>query len=81
MICSPDGDTDFFHIVTGVLQKITLMPYLFIICLYYVLWMLIDLMKENGVMLKKARSRRYLAEIIMDADYVDNQVVLANIHT
>ena len=28
----PDGDTDYFDNVAGVLQKDTLAPYLFIIC-------------------------------------------------
>ena len=45
---SPDGDTDYFNIVVGVLQGDTLAPYLFVICLDYVLRMSIDLMKENG---------------------------------
>ena len=30
---SPDGDTEYFDIVAGVLQGDTLAPYLFIICL------------------------------------------------
>ena len=34
---SPDGDTDFFDIVAGILQGGTLSPYLSIICLDYVL--------------------------------------------
>ena len=34
---SPDGDTDYFDIVAGVLQGDTLAPYLFIICQDYVL--------------------------------------------
>ena len=34
---SSDGDTDYFDIVAGVLQGDTLAPYLFIICLDYVL--------------------------------------------
>ena len=51
--CSPDGDTDFFHIVSGVLQKDTLVPYPFIICQDYVLQTPIDLIKENGFTLKK----------------------------
>ena len=36
-VCSPDGDTDYFDIVAGVLQGDTLAPYLFIICRDYVL--------------------------------------------
>ena len=44
---SPDGDTDFFDIVAGVLPSDALAPYLFIICLEYVLWMSIDLIKEK----------------------------------
>ena len=34
---SPDGDTDYFDIVAGVLQGDTFAPYLFIICLDFVL--------------------------------------------
>ena len=34
---SPDGDTEYFDIVAGVLQGDTLAPYLFIICLDYAL--------------------------------------------
>ena len=45
---SLDGDTDYFEIVAGVVQGDTLTPYLFIICLDYVLRMSIDLIKENG---------------------------------
>ena len=45
---SPDGDTEYFHIVAGVLQGDTLAPYLFIICLDYVLRTSIDKIRENG---------------------------------
>ena len=41
-IRSPDGDTDYFDIVAGVLQGDILAPYLFIICLDYVLKTSID---------------------------------------
>ena len=44
---SPDGDTDFYEIVAGVVQADTLTPYQFINCLDYVLRTSIDLMKEN----------------------------------
>ena len=53
MVCSPNGDTDFFDIVTGVLQEDTLAPFLVIIGLIYVLLMSIDLTKESGFTLKK----------------------------
>ena len=37
MVCSPNGDTDFFEIVAEVLQGDTAAPYTHIICLGYVL--------------------------------------------
>ena len=55
MICSPDGNTDFFNIVVGVYQGDTLLPYMFIICLVYILQMSVYLVKENVFSLKKRR--------------------------
>ena len=72
---SPDGDTEYFDIVAGVLQGDTLAPYLFIICVDYVLRTSIDKIKENGFELTKKRSRRYPATTITDADYI---AILAN---
>ena len=54
---SLDRETNLFGIVAGVLQWDTLAPYPFIICQDYVLQISINLMKENGFTLKKARSR------------------------
>ena len=48
VLFSLDGDIDYFNIVAGVLQGDTLAPYLFIICLDYVLRMSTDKMKNNG---------------------------------
>ena len=76
-ICSPDGDTDYFNVVAGVLQGDTLTPYLFLICLDYVL-RTIDKMKDNGFKLTKERSRRYPAQAITDADYANVIALLAN---
>ena len=75
---SPDGDTEYFDIVAGVLQGDTLAPYLFIICLDDVLRTSIDKIRENGIVLKKKRSRRYPAKTITDADYADDIALLAN---
>ena len=54
-IRSPDGDTEYFNIVAGVLQGDTLAPYVFIICLDYVLRTSIDKIKENGFELTKKK--------------------------
>ena len=78
---SPDGDTDYFDIVAGVLKGDTLAPYLFIICLDYVLRTLIDKIKENGFDLTKKRSSRYPAKTTTDADYTDDIAILANTPT
>ena len=42
---SPDGDTDYFDIVAGVLQGDTQAPYLIMICLDYLLRTSIDKIK------------------------------------
>ena len=57
MVHSSDGDTDFFSIVTEVLQGDTLASYLSILCLNYILQTSINLIKENGFALKKVRSK------------------------
>ena len=53
---SSNGDTYFFDIVVGVLQGDMFAPYLFIICLDYVLRISIDIVKENGFTLKKGNN-------------------------
>ena len=64
--------------VARVLQEDTLAPYLFIICLDYVLKTSIDKIKENSFELIKKRSRRYPSKTITDADYADDISILAN---
>ena len=66
----PDGDTSFFIIVAGILKGDILAPYLFLICQDYALQMSIDLIKEYGFTLKKARSPQYPTETITDTDYI-----------
>ena len=75
---SPDGDTEYFDIVAGVLKGDALAPYIIIICLDYVLRTSIDKIRENCFELTKKRSRRYPAKTIADADYADDIAILAN---
>ena len=63
VVCSPDGNTKFFNIVTEVLQRDILAPYIFIICLNYVLHMSINLIKENGFILKKQEADNILKKL------------------
>ena len=65
---SPDGDTEYFDIVAGVLQGDTLAPYLFIICLDYVFRTSIDKIRENSFELTKKRSRMYPAKTTTDVN-------------
>ena len=58
MVRYPDGDTDIFEILAGVLQGDTLAPFLFVIALDYVLRTSVDLNNHLGFTLQKARSRR-----------------------
>ena len=55
---SPDGGTGFFDILARVLQGDTLATYFILICLGNVLQTSLDLIKENGFMLKKAKSKK-----------------------
>ena len=79
MVRSPDGDTDFFDISAGVLQGDTLAPYIFIICLDYILRKAPDKNNELGFTLAKRKSKRYPAMKITNADYADDLAVLADV--
>ena len=78
MVRSPDGDTDFFDVISGVLQGDTLAPYLFVICLDYALRKAFDSDKELGFTLSKRRSRRYPSVKITDADYADDLAIISD---
>ena len=71
-------ETEYFDIVAGVLQGDPLAPYLFFMCLDYLLRTSIDKIRENGFELTKKRSRRYPTKTIKDADYADDIALLAN---
>ena len=75
---SPYGDIEYFDIVAGVRQGDTLAPYLFIICLDYLLTSSIDKIRENSSELTKKRSRRHPEKTITDTDYANDIAILAN---
>ena len=77
IVRSPDGDTEFFTILAGVLQGDTLAPFLFIICLDYILRTSLDKIKENGLVLNKSTSPRQAINLT-DADYADDLALFAN---
>ena len=75
----PTYHSRVFHFTPPpLLQGDMLTPYLFIICLDYVLQTSIDLMKEYCFTLAKRRSRQYPTQTIPDADYADYVALLAN---
>ena len=72
---SPDGDTEFFDIIAGVLQGGALATYLFIIVLDYVLRNL-DQNKNLGFTLRKELSRRYPSKMLTDGDFANDLALL-----
>ena len=72
MVRSPDGDTPFFNITTVVLQGDTLLPFLFIICLDYILKKLLDSNSNLGFTLIKRKSKRYPAVHITNINLLHN---------
>ena len=61
---SPDGYTNVFDTVVGLLQRDTLAPYLLIIFLEYVIWTSIYVIKEKGFTLKKAKKNKKKKQMI-----------------
>ena len=55
---SLDGDAEYFDVVAGVLQGGTLIPYLFIICLDYVIRKSIDKIKEKRFRADKEKKQK-----------------------
>ena len=78
MVRSPDRDTIFFKITTGVLQGDNIAPFFFIICLDYVLRKTIDCNIELGLKITERKSTIYPAVNITDADYADDIAITTN---
>ena len=69
MVHTLDIDTDFFHIVTVILQADTLTPFLFIVYKELCTKNINKSNERKWFHIKKTRSKGYPATIITDADY------------
>ena len=77
-VVTPDGTTDEFELLAGVLQGDTLAPFLFIIVLDYALRMATTDHEELGFTVKPKRSRRDTATKISDLDFADDIALLSD---
>ena len=77
-VLSPDGETELFDILAGVLQGDTLAPYLFIIALDYALGKAINGREEElGFHIQRRQSRRIRPVCIFDLDFADDIVLIS----
>ena len=78
-VVTPDGTTDLFEIMAGVMQGDTLAPFLFVVVLDYALSCVINGREEEpGFTLARRRSRRMPAVVITDLDYADDISLLSD---
>ena len=77
-IITPDGETESFDILSGILQGDTLAPFLFIIVIDYIMRISVDTMKENGLLYQPRRSSRHPDLFITDADFADDIALLSD---
>ena len=77
-VLSPDGETELFDILAGVLQGDTLAPYLFIIALDYALGKAINGREEElGFQIQRRQSRRIRPVCISDLDFADDIALIS----
>ena len=77
-VLSPDGDTEFFEILAGILQGHTLAPFLFIVALDYALRIATSQPEQTGFVLTPRQSRRHPAVTFTDADFADDIALTSN---
>ena len=78
-VCTPDGETEPFQILTGVLKGDTLAPFLFIVALDRALRRAIKgRVEELGFSLQKHASRRVVAKMVTDLDFAYNISLLSD---
>ena len=78
-VVTPDGNTDEFDILAGVMQGDTLAPFIFIVVLDFALRRAISGHKVDlGFTLTPRRSSRYPAVALTDLDFADDISLLSN---
>ena len=78
-VISPDGETDLFEILAGVLQGDTLAPYLFAIVIDYCMRKAIGDEEERlGFTIEVRKSRRVGPKTLTDVDFADDIALLSN---
>ena len=74
-VVSPDGETDLFDILAGVLQGNSLAPYLFVISLTMHSEKAIEgKEKKCGFHLEKRKSKRVGPKVEIDLDFADDRL-------
>ena len=76
LVITPEGKTEQFAIDTGVLQGDPFAPFLFMICLDYVLCSAFT--DSDGLALKRPCSSHHPAVVLADLDYPDDIAHLEN---
>ena len=77
-VLTPDGETELFDIIAGVLQGDTLAPFLFAIVLDYAMRKALEGREEElGFKLEKRRSRRHPPVLITDTDFADDIALIS----
>ena len=77
-ILTPDGMSELFDILAGVLQGDTLAPYIFIIVVDYCMRQALDAHPELGLTLTPARSRRVKSVHFSDVEFADDIGLIAD---
>ena len=75
-VLTPEGETEYFSINSGILQGDPLAPFLFIIVLDYALRMAIEV--NDGLVISRRRSSRHPAQHLADLDFADDIALLEN---
>ena len=77
-VLSPDGETEPFNILAGILQGDTLAPFLFVIIVDYVLRVSVDKSNDKGIEIQPRRSSRYPAHHLTDTDFADDIALISS---